>query len=110
MKKVDKMLITFVIVMGIGLVISTIGFEVSRKKLKEQQEAYVELQNENSYLKFNGADVQNCPLCSSDEIGLGSASHEYWITCKECYMSGSWCETVEVAVNAWNSLKKVDDM
>lgn len=99
-----------VIGLGIGFTFMVIGFEGRGKELREQQEAYAELQNENSYLKFNGADVQNCPLCGSDEIGLGSGAHEYWVTCKECYMNGSWCETVEEAVNAWNSLKKVDDM
>lgn len=99
-----------ILALGIGLVFMIIEFETRGKELREQQEAYAELQNENSYLKFNGSDVQNCPLCGSGEIGLGSGVHQYWVACKECHMNGSWCETVEEAVNAWNSLKKVNDM
>ena len=105
MKKFDKDIL-LTIGFGIALVLMIIGFEGRGKELKEQQEAYAELQNENSYLKFNGADVQNCPLCGSNEIGLGCGTHSYWVKCKECFMNSSWCETVEEAVNAWNSLNK----
>lgn len=94
----------------VALVFMIIGFEGSRKELKEQQEAYTELQNEYNYLKFNGADVQNCPLCGSDEIGLGNITDDYYVICEECRMQSSWCETVQEAIEAWNSLKKIEGM
>lgn len=94
----------------VALILMIVGFEGRGKELRKQQEAYAELQNEYNYLKFNGADVQNCPLCGSNEIGLGNITNDYYVICKECRMQSSWCETVQEAIEAWNSLKKVEGM
>ena len=105
----DKSIITIVALFG-ALVFLIIGFEGTCHELNKQREAYAELEQENAYLKFNGSEVQNCPLCGSENIGLGSVLNGCYVICKECHMQSSWCETVQEAVDAWNSLKKVDDM
>ena len=102
--------IIIIVILFVAFVFMVVGFEGRGKELRKQKEAYVKLDQENAYLKFNGSEVHNCPLCDSENIGLGNAGKEYYVICKGCNMNSSWCETVQEAVNAWNSLKKVDDM